>query len=90
MAIKGQRRPRWITITPSLHTVRENQYPANLCLLLFSSMGGREASLEAKAKSVVSDAKAEAGGIAAQAETLAADAKAKTGQVVDKVKGKLS
>ncbi|KAF7502947.1 hypothetical protein GJ744_004793 [Endocarpon pusillum] len=54
------------------------------------SMGGREASLEAKTKAGISDAKADAEGIAAQAETLAVDAKAKTGQVVEKVKGKLS
>lgn len=53
-------------------------------------MGGREASLEAQAKSGISDAKAQAEGVAAQAETLAADAKAKGGQVVEKVKGKLS
>lgn len=58
--------------------------------LLGYSMGGREASLEAKAKAGISNAKAEAEGIAAQADTLVADAKAKTGQVVEKVKGKLS
>lgn len=59
-------------------------------LFLGYSMGGREASLDAKAKAGISDVKAEAEGIAARAETLAADAKAKTGQVVEKVKGKLS
>lgn len=59
-------------------------------LFLGHSMGGREASLEAKAKAGISDAKAEAEGMVARAETLAVDAKVKTGQVVEKVKGKLS
>jgi hypothetical protein len=54
------------------------------------SMGGREASLEAQAKSVVSDAKEGVQSIAAQAETVAADAKAKGGEVVEKIKGKLA
>ena len=53
-------------------------------------MGGREASLEAQAKAGVADAKAGAEGMAVKAENLAADAKAKGGQVVEKVKGKLS
>ncbi len=53
-------------------------------------MGGREASLEAQAKSGAAHAKAQAEGVAARAETLAADAKAKGGQIVEKVKGKLS
>lgn len=53
-------------------------------------MGGREASLEAMAKSGVADAKAEAEGMVARAESLAADAKAKGSQVVDNVKSKVS
>lgn len=53
-------------------------------------MGGREASLEAKAKSGISDAKADAEGVIAQAQNLAVDSKAKGQQVVEKVKGKLS
>jgi len=53
-------------------------------------MGGREASLEAQAKSAISDAKEGAQSIAAQAETVAADAKAKGGEVIEKIKGKLS
>ncbi len=65
------------------------RYTTNLPLFGYS-MGGREASLEAKAKAGISDAKAEAEGMAAQVETLSADAKAKTGQVIEKVKGKLS
>jgi hypothetical protein len=53
-------------------------------------MGGHESALELKAKSGISEANAEAEGMAARAETLAADAKAKSGQVVEKIKGKLS
>lgn len=53
-------------------------------------MGGREAALEAKAKSGISGAKAEAEGVVAQAQSLAADTKAKGEQVVKKAAGKLS
>lgn len=53
-------------------------------------MGGREASLESMAKSGISDVKKEGESVAAQVETLAADAKAKGGEMVEKVKGKLS
>lgn len=70
--------------------IRTNQDMTDLFLLSVSSMGGREASLEAQAKSGISAAKAEAESVAARAETLAADAKAKGGQVVEKVKEKLS
>jgi hypothetical protein len=61
-----------------------------LLLLSMHSMGGHETSLEAQAKSAVSEAKEGAQSIAAQAETVAADAKAKGGEVVEKIKGKLS
>lgn len=54
------------------------------------NMGGREAALEAKAKSGISGAKAEAEGVVAQAQSLAADTKAKGEQVVKKAAGKLS
>jgi hypothetical protein len=63
---------------------------ADLLLLSTYSMGGREASLEAQAKSTISDAKEGGQSIAAQAETVAADAKTKGGEVVEKIKGKLS
>lgn len=57
---------------------------------LSSSMGGREASLEAKARSAISDTKSQAEGVAAKAESLAADTKAKGGELVEKIKGKMS
>jgi hypothetical protein len=79
------------TRTRNPHTnIRITRPVADLFLLSMYSMGGREASLEAQAKSAISDAKEGAKSVAAQAETVAADAKAKGGEVVEKIKGKLS